>query len=921
MANCPRPRVPTQIGPSGPMGPAGLRGLVGPTGPIGPAGPTGETGEAGPIGPTGEAGGSVPATFVVADERADYPLTRTGVVDAIAALPVGGGDIYIGAGGLTIDLTLGPIVLDRNVRFFGAGIGMSVATCTGAGVLFELGNFNLTIENVQFLGDAGVSDQTFLNMTASTVFSNTSISMSHVGVGTSYDNAVGAFRVIFDFNGFERDMTLSDSFFACICSANHTLEFFIKDATGGCAMRMMNVNAFTGAQITGFPVFYATNCLIYQVFGQEIEIGAIGYINGGVISTPTGALTVRNGSISNATLAGGTVTIGGGGVEVTMSGGVLVAPNPGAVVAAGDDLKFLGVRMTGFSSDTFGSHTIKGCSFNGGGDTIIFTDSSGNTVEGNFDCQVLEVNNLGESDFNNYNNNHGFGGSIITGNGSRIDTDNLRNVRTFGAIGDAATDDTAAFQAALDSLSNATISGGVLYMPPGQYVIQSTIVIPQKNITLHGAGQDRIASGATRIQNSVAVGPLFQISACNRHFTFKDFTVSGGTPLFQIVANPAQECSIETRDFTCFEVETVLLVDDDQFCEWFCVDSVLQCRQAGSLHISTIDQGGCYLNAVGSRFMTSTAAPEFGQVGGFAGGVSIDAVDTIFYGGTAFEIGGGLFTNCSFVYTQIDVVFGASTQLASLTSIVNSSAPHFVNCVFLTKKTSQDYWINIATSVSLGTVIQGCTFNGTLDTADIIIDDATGCIVSGNTKITGGVSALPIVNETGTANSNVFDNIASASSIIGVLSWVRDAQNEEIEFIASNVTTSAYGTSLVRYLPLSKVASPDEQYAQFQFQARRSGRLRVYLDYAPSVSNGGDVQFDYSGAIINAGDDPNAALTALASQTFTPGTGATRKTLVIDTTLDVAPGDDVVYKILRDDDGADTHTGSMNIITLKAVVW
>lgn len=59
-----------------------------------------------------------------------------------------------------------------------------------------------------------------------------------------------------------------------------------------------------------------------------------------------------------------------------------------------------------------------------------------------------------------------------------------QNVKNFGAIGDAATDDTAAFQRALDAVSHA--GGGSAYAPPGRYLFRGTINIPD-GVTLRGS--------------------------------------------------------------------------------------------------------------------------------------------------------------------------------------------------------------------------------------------------------------------------------------------------------------------------------------------------------------------------------------------------------------------------------------------------
>lgn len=62
------------------------------------------------------------------------------------------------------------------------------------------------------------------------------------------------------------------------------------------------------------------------------------------------------------------------------------------------------------------------------------------------------------------------------------------SVKDFGAVGDGTTDDTAAFQAAIDvgtSYANAYTS---IYIPPGDYRITDTIRINKNRVRLYGAG-------------------------------------------------------------------------------------------------------------------------------------------------------------------------------------------------------------------------------------------------------------------------------------------------------------------------------------------------------------------------------------------------------------------------------------------------
>ena len=59
------------------------------------------------------------------------------------------------------------------------------------------------------------------------------------------------------------------------------------------------------------------------------------------------------------------------------------------------------------------------------------------------------------------------------------------NVKTLGAIGDGATNDTTAIQNAI----NAVATGGLVFFPAGTYLITSEVTIPGNNITLIGVGK------------------------------------------------------------------------------------------------------------------------------------------------------------------------------------------------------------------------------------------------------------------------------------------------------------------------------------------------------------------------------------------------------------------------------------------------
>lgn len=61
------------------------------------------------------------------------------------------------------------------------------------------------------------------------------------------------------------------------------------------------------------------------------------------------------------------------------------------------------------------------------------------------------------------------------------------NVKLFGAKGDGVTDDTVAIQAAINELPQN--NGGVVFFPPGIYVISSSLVLTNINfVTFRGSG-------------------------------------------------------------------------------------------------------------------------------------------------------------------------------------------------------------------------------------------------------------------------------------------------------------------------------------------------------------------------------------------------------------------------------------------------
>lgn len=82
-------------------------------------------------------------------------------------------------------------------------------------------------------------------------------------------------------------------------------------------------------------------------------------------------------------------------------------------------------------------------------------------------------------------------------------TDSVINVKSYGAVGDGTTDDTAAIQAAIDAAE--TAGGGQLAFPPGTYSLTDTLTITESNVVLVGAGADTNHDIGTALEQAATV--------------------------------------------------------------------------------------------------------------------------------------------------------------------------------------------------------------------------------------------------------------------------------------------------------------------------------------------------------------------------------------------------------------------------------
>ena len=253
---------------------------------------------------------------------------------------------------------------------------------------------------------------------------------------------------------------------------------------------------------------------------------------------------------------------------------------------------------------------------------------------------------------------------------SNVQPSSPRNVKDFGARGDGTTDDTAAIQAAINTVGLA--GGGTILFPAGYYRITDTLFIRYSSITLKGdsegsaqivAGADFIGTGGSipdtmlQVNDHTASGKLFHIGL--QDLTLNSIYLTGGTPN----SNPAVKCLFHAN--------------------WVHYMNIERCVFYGA---STGSDGiGALLTAVGPAFseefsmLNSFTDCEFtynynGMKFGVTGQGSINAsqVYRCRFGGTAvgtgtgIEIRGGTYGN-SFVDNDVEIYgtgFDASDTVA-----------------------------------------------------------------------------------------------------------------------------------------------------------------------------------------------------------------------------------------------------------------
>lgn len=163
----------------------------------------------------------------------------------------------------------------------------------------------------------------------------------------------------------------------------------------------------------------------------------------------------------------------------------------------------------------------------------------------------------------------GTGNVLETGEGTvKVDLDDKAslsgryvNVRDFGAVGDGVTDDRAAIQSAIDSISE----GGVILFPKGVFLIETEILTDPSNMRagiklysnqiMQGSGWGSVIKLADNIPTDVSTVSLIcnedQTGVGNTNIVIRDMTIDGNKANQDI---PSME---EADEWECVDFDTV----------------------------------------------------------------------------------------------------------------------------------------------------------------------------------------------------------------------------------------------------------------------------------------------------------------------------------------------------------------------------
>lgn len=253
---------------------------------------------------------------------------------------------------------------------------------------------------------------------------------------------------------------------------------------------------------------------------------------------------------------------------------------------------------------------------------------------------------------------------VTSGDFEEIDL-SFFNVRKYGTIGNGVTDDTSAIQAALNDVANSPY-GGVVFFPPGKYLISAALSYTSSSVPLRimGSGSGEIGGGALGAATMIRpnfVGHAFDIQntpycSVTDLAIFADGTNTGGAAV--------DYCGIYTKSVYTFECDRVQIqqgTGNSSFNTAIHVaESNVSIITAGNV---SGEQEGVWMDAgtgmvLRDLWVASTAGNGYGAVrmdntiGGSSGPATLSMFDVTTFRGDWGFYGGGTGNLPLFVYCE-----------------------------------------------------------------------------------------------------------------------------------------------------------------------------------------------------------------------------------------------------------------------------
>jgi hypothetical protein len=671
------------------------------------------------------------AVFVVKKDGSGDFTTIQAALDALGA---GGGDVYVGPGTFTEQLTMP----DKHVTLTGSGAGITninLGATVGAAVTIAFDRRyvfrDFTIQSDGVVGSIGFEWTVVIFCEEIVRFVNVTTGFFQTGgtvekpPETALKATAGSFPCI---TGFDAEFWVTDT------ATSWSIDgAFIALGLYRCQVRSLARTLGGGTR----------NAPFIMMFG-----GILGVPQNGVELAGSGSVLSGVDILGNSAAPKGTLTLAGtrghrivdcywrGNIEIVVTvPSCSVRGNTDRPLGGTQPVRRIDVLAAGVDCDV-SNNRITETTAEG-----IRIASTGCTVSPGLQSTVLET---GAANSNEYTDIAP--ASTIIGDQSRIDSTSVRNVKAFGATGDGVTDDSAAIQAAADAIPD---TGGVLYFPEGTYAIETGIVLPSsRNITI---------KGACRTDTLLITTSAITMFTCpsNLGYVFEDITLFGP--------------SLGTTSVgVSFSVDLTTALAVFNRCDLFAFDTMVD-LVGGTVNslgkgLSVIDctwdtfSGGITIDAGAADSQVTLMGSSFTEFQ-LVGDPDVNAHACEFtYDDAEFSVGHGEFVNCRF-----------AQQGGCLGVLVTTTAPtrrstKFVGCSFDSQVNSTRFIDLIAVD---GAVVVGCHFDGTNVTGKAIRTTGDGGNIANNT---GTCDVL----ESGSSDGNLYSNNQGfgGSTIIGAASRV-----------------------------------------------------------------------------------------------------------------------------------------------------